>query len=146
VYVGMLILSAYAMAYHARQRSPEVLLAMALPWLLMFALLGQMHERYLLWGAVMSAAAAILRPSLFLLYAILTVGTCCMILTVMLKQAYEEILPPEAAFLDGMGTTGSLLFSLILMAAVGYVVWRPVAAMAHACLPSRGRRATFPEE
>jgi hypothetical protein len=101
----MLILAAYAMAYYVRCRRPEVLLAMASPWLLMFALLGQMHERYLLWGAVMAAAAPILSPSIFLLYSVLSLGTCCMILTVVLKQACEETLPPAAAFLDRMGVT-----------------------------------------
>ncbi len=98
---------------------------MACPWILMFALLGQMHERYLLWGAIMSAAAAILRPSLFLLYLTLSFGTCAMILTVMLKQAHEEILPPGMAFLDQYAAMANVVFSLIMAGAFLYVAWAP---------------------
>ena len=127
-YALLLVLSAYAMAFHARRRSPKVLLAMALPWLLMFALLGQMHERYLLWGAVMTAAAAVLRPSLFLLYVTLSAGTFFMILTVMLKQAFDETLPPAMAFLDGLGIVGNILFCIVLAIPALYVLWQPVAS------------------
>ncbi len=125
VYLLSLVLAAFAMAYHARRRSPEVLLAMAVPWLIMFAWLGQMHERYLLWGAVMSAAAAILNPTLFALYALLSVGTVCMILTVMLKHTYEQVLPPALEFLDVINFGAGVLFSVVLVAAFLYVVWKP---------------------
>lgn len=125
VYFASLVLAAFAMAYHARRRRPEVLLAMAVPWLIMFAWLGQMHERYLLWGAVMSAAAAILNPTLFGLYAVLSVGTVCMILTVMLRHTYQEILPPSVAFLDAMNFGAGVFFSVVLVGAFVYVVWAP---------------------
>src|SRR6266566_9000933 len=52
LYVGALAVCAYGAARHTRDRDPRVLIAIAAPWLLMFALLGQMQERYLLWGAV----------------------------------------------------------------------------------------------
>ena len=57
LYLGALVLCSLGAARHERRRDPRVLIALATPWLLMFALLGQMHERYLLWGAVLSAVA-----------------------------------------------------------------------------------------
>jgi len=44
-------------ARYLQNRDPRALIAIATPWLLMFALLGQMHERYLMWGAVVSTVA-----------------------------------------------------------------------------------------
>jgi hypothetical protein len=43
-------------ALQARRRSPRILIALATPWLAMFALLAQMHERYLVWAAVFFCA------------------------------------------------------------------------------------------
>ncbi|MBA3543287.1 MAG: hypothetical protein H0T83_02430, partial [Chthoniobacterales bacterium] len=50
VYLAGLILCGLGAARHARNRDPRLLIAIAAPWLIMFALLAQMHERYLLWG------------------------------------------------------------------------------------------------
>ncbi len=58
LYLAGLVFCARGAARHAHNRDPRVLIAMATPWLLMFALLGQMHERYLMWGAVLSAVAS----------------------------------------------------------------------------------------
>src|SRR6266571_1046563 len=55
LYLGALALCALGAARHTRNRDPRLLIAIVMPWLLMFALLGQMHERYLVWGAVISA-------------------------------------------------------------------------------------------
>jgi hypothetical protein len=57
VYLSALLLCALGAARHARSRDPRLLIAIAAPWLIMFALLAQMHERYLVWGAVLSAVA-----------------------------------------------------------------------------------------
>src|SRR5438270_4787475 len=57
LYLGALALSARGLTRHLRARDPRALIAIAAPWLLMFALLGQMHERYLRGGAVVSAVA-----------------------------------------------------------------------------------------
>ena len=57
IYLAALVLCALGAARHARSRDPRLLIAIAAPWLIMFALLAQMHERYLLWGAVLSAVA-----------------------------------------------------------------------------------------
>src|SRR5207245_9452627 len=57
LYVRALAVCAHGAGRQVRDRDPRVLIAITAPWLLMFALLGQMHERYLVWGAVVSAVA-----------------------------------------------------------------------------------------
>ncbi len=76
-------------------------------------------------GAIMSAAAAILRPSLFLLYLAPSFGTCAMILTVMLKQAQRKSCRPAWAFLDNYAALANIVFSLIMAGAFLYVAWAP---------------------
>lgn len=53
LYALTLLLCGLGAAIHYRRRSPRVLLALFVPWLLMFALMPQMHERYLVWAAVL---------------------------------------------------------------------------------------------
>ncbi len=43
-------------AIRANRRSPAILISIAVPWVMMFAFMPQMHERYLLWGAVVMCA------------------------------------------------------------------------------------------
>ncbi len=59
VYVVGLLFSARFTARAAEEAHPRILAAFAAPWLLSFALLPQMHERYLVYGAVLTAAAAV---------------------------------------------------------------------------------------
>ncbi|MDB5289840.1 MAG: hypothetical protein JWL69_1081 [Phycisphaerales bacterium] len=54
-YFVCLGLCALGTAMKNRRHDPRILLAFAAPWLLMFVLMPQMHERYLVWGAVISA-------------------------------------------------------------------------------------------
>lgn len=71
-YAVGLVLCARAMARAARQADPRVLAALAAPWLLSFALLPQMHERYLVYGAVVTAAAAVTLRSFGVIHLVLT--------------------------------------------------------------------------
>lgn len=50
-----LALCALAISIQVRRRDPNALVAFAAAWVLLYALLPQMHERYLTWGAVVSA-------------------------------------------------------------------------------------------
>ncbi len=84
VYLGTLVLCALGAARHARRRDPRLLIAVATPWLLMFALLGQMHERYLLWGAVLSAVALGVNLPLSLLHFLFSALSAAMIADVLL--------------------------------------------------------------
>src|SRR6266478_192606 len=72
LYLVALALCARGLARHLRDRDPRVLIAIAAPWLLMFALLGQMHERYLMWGAVVSAVALGVSVRLSIIHFILS--------------------------------------------------------------------------
>ena len=77
-------LSAYGAARHMRNRDPRVLIAITAPWLLMFALLGQMQERYLVWGAVVSAVALGVSARLSLIHFVISAASTAMIVHVML--------------------------------------------------------------
>ncbi|HEY4255699.1 MAG TPA: hypothetical protein VGM66_00605 [Candidatus Udaeobacter sp.] len=84
LYLGALVLCVRGMARHLRTRDPRALIAIAAPWLLMFALLGQMHERYLMWGAVVSAVALGVSIRLSIVHFIISVVSTAMIMHVML--------------------------------------------------------------
>jgi len=84
LYLGGLALCSLGAARHSRNRDPRLLIAIATPWLLMFALLGQMHERYLMWGAVVSAVALGVSLRLGLIHFIISAMSTVMIVHVML--------------------------------------------------------------
>jgi hypothetical protein len=84
LYLGALTVCAYGVARQVRDRDPRVLIAITAPWLLMFALLGQMHERYLVWGAVVSAVALGVSLRLSIIHFIISAASTAMIVHVML--------------------------------------------------------------
>ena len=84
LYLGALTACAYGAARQVRDRDPRVLIAMTAPWLLMFALLGQMHERYLVWGAVVSAVTLGVSLRLSIIHFIISAASTAMIVHVML--------------------------------------------------------------
>ena len=67
--------AAVGAARHGRpgRRDPRFLLAVAAPWVAMFAVLGQMHQRYLLWGAALSCMAVAVSPGLIVPHLLLSV-------------------------------------------------------------------------
>ncbi len=78
VYFATIAPIAVMLAWHARRNSPRALLCMCAPWVLMFAFVPQMHERYLIWGAAITAAAVALGPGYLLLHlAVTTIGFLC---------------------------------------------------------------------
>ena len=83
-FLGAVVLCARGAARHLRNRDPRVLIAITAPWLLMFALLGQMHERYLVWGAVVSAVALGVSVRLSIIHFIISAASTAMIVHVML--------------------------------------------------------------
>jgi len=84
IYLGTLVICAYGAARQVRDRDPRTLIAITAPWLLMFALLGQMHERYLMWGAVVSAVALGVSVRLSIIHFIISAASTAMIVHVML--------------------------------------------------------------
>jgi hypothetical protein len=55
IYAITLVIAAGGLAIQSSRKSNKRLIAVVVPWLLMFTLLPQMLERYLLWAAVLSA-------------------------------------------------------------------------------------------
>ena len=90
LYLSTLALCARGAARHMRNRDPRLLIAIAMPWLLMFALLGQMHERYLVWGAVVSAVALGVSIRLSMIHFIISAASTAMIVHVMLTDRKIE--------------------------------------------------------
>ena len=84
LYLIAVALCARGAARHLQNRDSRVLIAIAAPWLLMFALLGQMHERYLMWGAVVSAVALGVSVRLSIVHFIISAASTAMIVHVML--------------------------------------------------------------
>ena len=97
VYLGALALCALGAARHARARDPRLLIAIATPWLLMFALLAQMHERYLLWGAVLSAVALGVSLRLSVVHFLFSIMSATMITQVLLL---DKKLGPTLSTID----------------------------------------------
>lgn len=98
LYSISLALCALGAARHARKRDPRLLIALAAPWLVMFALLGQMHERYLMWGGVVSALALGVSLRMTLIHFILSAISTAMIAHAMLINKLAPPLPAIAVF------------------------------------------------
>ncbi|MBO0696349.1 MAG: hypothetical protein J2P56_09655, partial [Verrucomicrobia bacterium] len=100
---------AYAAARHTRNRDPRVLIAIAAPWLVMFALLGQMHERYLMWGAVVSAVALGVSLRLSIIHFIISAASAAMIVHVMLIDKKLDPTLRTIDVLNGLRPYSSIL-------------------------------------
>jgi hypothetical protein len=118
-YLGALTLCARGAARHLRERDPRVLIAVATPWLLMFALLGQMHERYLMWGAVVSAVALGISVRLSIIHFIISAASTAMIVHVML---IDKKLDPTLRAIDVLHGVRPYASGLLL-ACVAVYLW-----------------------
>jgi hypothetical protein len=72
VYGVSLLLCSIGLARHDTRNDRRMLIAFAAPWVLMFAFLAQMHERYLVWGALLTALAAGVSLGTTLLHIVVT--------------------------------------------------------------------------
>ena len=117
IYLGCLALCALGAARHIRNRDPRLLIAIAAPWLLMFALLAQMHERYLLWGAVLSAVALGVSLRLALLHFLFSAMSAIMIFQVLLM---DKKLGPTLSTIDLLARTRPIASWLLLVAVAIY--------------------------
>src|SRR5947199_1300795 len=119
LYLGALSLCAYGAARQGRDRDPRVLIAITAPWLLMFALLGQMHERYLMWGAVVSTVALGVNLRLTLAHFALSLLSTAMIVHVML---IDKKLDPTLRVIDVLYAVRPYA-SALLLACVALFCW-----------------------
>jgi hypothetical protein len=109
LYLLAVALCARGAARHLRNRDPRALIAIATPWLLMFALLGQMHERYLVWGAVVSAVALGISIRLSIVHFIISAASMAMIVHVMLVDKKLDATLRTIDVLDGIRPYASVL-------------------------------------
>jgi hypothetical protein len=116
-FLGAVALCARGAARHLRNRDPRVLIAITAPWLLMFALLGQMHERYLVWGAVVSAVALGVSVRLSIVHFIISAASTAMIVHVMLV---DKKLDPTLRAIDVLHGIRPYASVLVLVCAALY--------------------------
>ena len=121
-YIGALWFCARGASRLARNRDPRMLIAIATPWLLMFALLGQMHERYLMWGAIASAAAFGVNVRLSIVHFVFSAAGAMMIVHVMLIDKHLATTLPAIDFLDKATPWGSAA----VLVGVGIYFWESV--------------------
>jgi len=119
LYLGGLALCARGLARHLRDRDARALIAIAAPWLLMFALLGQMHERYLMWGAVVSAVALGVSVRLSIIHFIISIASTAMILHVMLIDKKLQATLPAIDALKHIRPYGSI----VVLGCVAVYLW-----------------------
>ena len=119
LYLGALALCGYGAARQARDRDSRVLIAVTAPWLLMFVLLGQMHERYLVWGAVVSAVALGINLRLSIIHFIISAASTAMIVHVML---IDKKLEPTLWAIDFLKHIRGYA-SVLVVACVAVYLW-----------------------
>jgi hypothetical protein len=126
--VGVL-LNGYAIAYYLKLRSLRVLAALAFPWILMFAILGQMHERYLVWGAVVTAMSAVWNVRFLLFHLLVTLGAVGLMLTTMLPKAGGTFLPGVFPILQRIHWGAAVFFCLIFLLVGCSILFEPARAL-----------------
>ena len=139
-YLGALILCARGMARHLRSRDTHVLIAIAAPWLLMFGLLGQMHERYLVWGAVVSAVALGVSIRLSFVHFIISVVSTVMIMHVMLIDKKLDSTLRAIDVLHGIRPYASVL----VLACVAVYLWHALPVRMPVFQPGSPKPARAP--
>jgi len=89
----------------------------------MFALLGQMHERYLMWGAVVTAVALGVSLRLSIIHFIISAASTAMIVHVMLKdKKFEGTLPT----IDLLNSVRPYASGLVLLCVAVYL-WKTLS-------------------
>jgi hypothetical protein len=73
VFAIAVVLCSFGAAMHDKRGSPRFLAAVAAPWVVMFAVLPQMHDRYLMWGAAITSLTVALGPGFAMLHLLVTV-------------------------------------------------------------------------
>jgi hypothetical protein len=140
LYLGTLALCAGGAVRHLHNRDSRVLIAIAMPWLLMFALLGQMHERYLMWGAVVSAVALGVSVRLSIVHFIISAASAAMIVHVMLIDKKLDATLRAIDVLDGIRPYASVL----VLACVAIYLWDALGLRIPAFEREAAKPATTP--
>ncbi|MGA2581935.1 MAG: hypothetical protein ABSG31_01555 [Tepidisphaeraceae bacterium] len=114
IYGGCLFLCGIVAAVHSRRRDPRVLAALFAPWVIFPIVLCQMQDRYLMWGAAMSAAMVAVSTGMTLMHVLLSILAAIM--------AGPDLLTPDQGrwpqllnFINGIRPAGSWLMILIAL-------------------------------
>jgi hypothetical protein len=103
IFALAIVLCAIGLARHDRRRDVRILCALAAPWLLSFAILPQMHERYLVWAAAMTAAWASISIAGFVLHLLITGIAFSQMLDPMINVAgHQRLMPALSRFFHGL--------------------------------------------
>jgi hypothetical protein len=121
IYACTLGLCAIGAAINDRRNDPRVLISLTAPWVLMFTLVPQMHERYLMWGAAVCGVSVASSFGLSLMHLVIIGLSVTFIGRNMLSQN-SDFLPATARFFDGtypgIGWMVSLAAAVYLVMAV----------------------------
>ena len=140
LYSSAMALCASGAVRHLRNRDPGVLIAVAAPWLLMFALLGQMHERYLVWGAMVSAVALGVNIRLSIVHFIISAASTAMIVHVMLVDKKLDATLRAIDVLHGIRPYASVL----VLVCVAVYFWHALGLRLRAFRRGAVKTATAP--
>lgn len=101
-YFFTLLLCGIGAALHARRNDPRFLISVVAPWLLSFALLPQMHERYLLWASALTALCAATSVGMLFMHIVVTILGFMSMFSTMLRSNGKSALFDWRTTLDLM--------------------------------------------
>jgi hypothetical protein len=124
--LAVVVACAVGAAVHTRRRDPHVLAAMIAPWLAIFVLLPGMHERWLLWAAVISAIGLAASVGLTLLHVLIS-GLATMMILHRLLLSHPDYMPGVLRVLQGThpGLAWAMLLCLGMMLFISLAPRRP---------------------
>jgi type IV secretory pathway TrbD component len=91
IYAVLLVICAVAAARHAKKCDPKLLVALTAPWIAMFALMPQMHERYLTYAAALCGVAIASSMGLALLHIVIIGVSTTMVFHCMLAANGSQL-------------------------------------------------------
>jgi hypothetical protein len=100
---------AWAAARHARRNDPRFLVAITAPWVICFAVMPQMHERYLFWAAVIAVTGVGVSLGMTLLWAAVSAVSFGMILAGQLPGHPDHFASHPAAVQTFMAAAQTVL-------------------------------------
>ncbi len=108
-----LVMCAAAAARFAKRGDRRLLVALSVPWVMLFVLLPQMHQRYLLWGAAISGVAAVVGSGPLLLHLLTSAAAAAMMLHTLVdrRRGWENL----NRILDGTHPDMAWLLALLAL-------------------------------
>jgi hypothetical protein len=123
IYAAALVVASLALAMQDRRRDVRFLVALCTPWLAMYALLPEMHSRYLLWGATATATMVAVSLGLTLLHLLISLIATFTILIPMSRHAGNS--PPQWLLTAIQGYDGLAWVVLLCTAIFFYLAFLP---------------------